>query len=119
MTGDQALSYSRMRYDDPEGDYGRQQRQRQVIEATMKKIASLDSVRNYSSILESMSSSMKTNMSFDDMVDMFNKYRGAVNEIEQEQLAGNGTMMNGIYYEIIPEEEISRVQNHLKSELEL
>lgn len=119
MTGDQALSYSRMRYDDPEGDYGRQHRQRQVIEATMKQIASLNSVRNYSSVLESMSNSMKTNMSFDDMVDMFNKYRGAVDEVEQIQLSGSGTMIEGIYYEIIPDEEIEEVQNHLKSELEL
>ena len=119
MNGEEALAYSRMRYDDPEGDYGRQHRQRQVIEATMKKIASLNSVRNYSSILESMSSSMKTNMSFDDMVDMFNKYRGAVDEIEQLQLSGSGTMMGGIYYEIIPDEEIERVQDHLKNELEI
>ncbi|SFC10976.1 transcriptional attenuator, LytR family [Alkalibacterium subtropicum] len=119
MTGAQALSYSRMRYEDPEGDYGRQYRQRQVIEATMKQIATLDSVRNYSSVLESMSSSMKTNMSFDDMVDMFNKYRGAVNEVEQIQLSGSGTMIDGIYYEIIPDEEIARVQEHLKDELEL
>jgi len=119
MNGEEALSYSRMRYDDPEGDYGRQHRQRQVIEATMKKIASLNSVRNYSSILKSMSSSMKTNMSFDDMVDMFNKYRGAVDEVEQIQLSGSGTMMDGIYYEIIPDEEIDRVRDHLQDELEI
>ncbi|MDN6290560.1 MAG: LCP family protein [Tetragenococcus koreensis] len=119
MTGAQALSYSRMRYEDPNGDYGRQHRQRQVIEATMKKIASFETVRNYSSVLESMSNSMKTNMSFDDMVDMFNKYRSAVSKIEQIQLSGSGTMIDGVYYEIIPDEEISRVQSHLKSELEL
>ncbi|GEK88401.1 transcriptional attenuator, LytR family [Alkalibacterium putridalgicola] len=119
LSGAEALSYSRMRYEDPEGDYGRQHRQRQVIEATMQKIATLDSVRNYSSILESMSSSMKTNMSFDDMVDMFNKYRGAVDNVEQIQLSGSGTMIDGVYYEIIPEEEITRVQEYLQKELEL
>ncbi|GEK91047.1 LCP family glycopolymer transferase [Alkalibacterium kapii] len=119
LTGAQALSYSRMRYEDPEGDYGRQYRQRQVIEATMKQIATLESVRNYSSVLESMSSSMKTNMSFDDMVDMFNKYRSAVNEVEQIQLSGSGTYIDEIYYEIIPDEEIERVQEHLQNQLEL
>lgn len=119
ITGAQALSYSRMRYEDPEGDYGRQYRQRQVIEATMRRMASPDSIGNYSSILESMSSSMKTNMSFDDMVDMFNKYRSAVNGVEQIQLSGSGTMMDSVYYEMIPEEEIERVQEYLKKELEL
>ena len=31
INGDQALVYARMRYQDPEGDYGRQKRQREVI----------------------------------------------------------------------------------------
>ncbi len=37
MGGAGALAYSRMRYDDPQGDYGRQQRQRQVITTLIKK----------------------------------------------------------------------------------
>lgn len=119
MNGAQALAYSRMRYEDPNGDYGRQHRQRQVIESTMRSIASLDSIRNYGSILETMSSTMRTNMTFDDMVDMFSNYRGAAGEIEQVQLSGSGKMMNGVYYEIISDQEINRVQSYLKTELEL
>ncbi|GAA0358981.1 LCP family protein [Alkalibacterium iburiense] len=119
MDGSKALAYSRMRKSDPEGDYGRQHRQRQVIEGTMRSIASLDSILNYRTILGSMSDSMKTNMNFDDMVDMFNNYRGSVSNVEQVQLSGSGQMINGIYYEIIPDEEINRVSSHLKSELEL
>ncbi|SDK39936.1 LCP family protein [Alkalibacterium thalassium] len=119
MDGAKALAYSRMRKNDPSGDYGRQHRQRQVIEATMQSVASLDSVMNYRSILGAMSSNMRTNMAFEDMMDMFNNYRSSVSDVEQLQLSGNGTMMNGVYYEMIPDEEIARVQNHLKSELEL
>lgn len=37
MDGAKALAYSRMRYDDPEGDYGRQKRQRQILAALMKR----------------------------------------------------------------------------------
>lgn len=37
MNGAKALAYSRMRYDDPQGDYGRQKRQRQVLSALLKK----------------------------------------------------------------------------------
>ena len=119
MDGAKALAYSRMRKNDPSGDYGRQHRQRQVIEATMQSVASLDSVMNYRSILGAMSSNMRTNMAFEDMMDMFNNYRSSVSDVEQLQLSGNGTMMNGVYYEMIPDEEIARVQDHLKSELEL
>jgi len=119
MDGAKALAYTRMRKSDPQGDYGRQLRQRQVIEGAMKSVASVDSVMNYRSILGTMGNTMKTNMSFDEMQDLFTNYRGAVNDIEQDQLSGSGTMMNGVYYEIIPEEELNRVQNQLKSELEI
>lgn len=119
MQGAQALEYSRMRSSDSEGDYGRQHRQRQVIEGTMRRVASFDSIRNYSDILGTMSDNMRTNMSFEDMVDLFNNYRSAVNSVEQEQLSGTGQMINGVYYEMIPEEELARVRTHLKSELEL
>lgn len=119
MDGAQALAYSRMRYEDPEGDYGRQFRQRQVIEGTLRSIASLDSIRNYQSILAAMSENMRTNLSFDDMVDLFSNYRSSANEVDQIQLAGSGTMMNGVYYEIIPDEEVNRVRSHLMSELEI
>ncbi|MCC5894479.1 MAG: LCP family protein [Alkalibacterium sp.] len=119
MEGPKALEYSRMRSSDPEGDYGRQFRQRQVLEGTMQRIASFDSVMNYRSILGTLSSNMKTNMAFDDMLDMFNNYRNSASNVEQLQLSGSGQMQNGVYYEMIPDEEITRVQNHLKDELEI
>lgn len=119
MDGSMALAYSRMRKRDPEGDYGRQFRQRQVIESTLGSIASLDSIMNYRSILEAMSNNMKTNMAFDDMVDLFSNYRSSANEVEQLQLSGQGTTINGIYYDLIPDEELERVKSILNDELEL
>src|SRR4051812_26344789 len=35
LTGDEALNYARMRYEDPRGDFGRQMRQRQIIQAVI------------------------------------------------------------------------------------
>lgn len=119
MDGSKALEYSRMRSSDPEGDYGRQFRQRQVLEGTMKRIASLDTIMNYRNILGTLSTNMRTNMSFDDMVDMFNNYRSSASNVDQVQLSGSGQMQNGVYYEMIPEEELSRVKTHLRNELEL
>lgn len=119
MDGSKALSYSRMRKNDPDGDYGRQYRQRQVIEGTMQSIASLNSISNYRSILASMSESMRTNMAFDDMVDMFNNYRSSANNVEQMQLRGSSMFIDNVYYESISDEEISRVRSQLKEELEL
>lgn len=119
MDGATALEYSRMRSSDPEGDYGRQGRQRQVLEGTIRRIASFDSILNYRNVLGTIGSNMQTNMSFDDMYDMFTNYLGAVGNIEQVQLSGSGTRIDGVYYEIIPDEELTRVSNYLQTELEL
>lgn len=119
MNGETALAYSRMRYDDPNGDYGRQERQREVVLTTIKKMASVESAMNYRGVLNSLSSNMQTNLSFDDMVDAFTKYNSAINTMEQVQMSGTGRKENGVYYEFIPDEEVQRVSGILKSELEL
>ncbi|MFL2119835.1 LCP family protein [Marinilactibacillus psychrotolerans] len=119
MDGNTALEYSRMRHEDPNGDYGRQERQRAVVEATVEKMASVDSVMNYKSVLNSLSANMQTNLSFDDMVDVFTKYNSAIGTVKQDQLSGTGKKQNGVYYEFITDEEIQRVSDLLKDELEL
>lgn len=119
MDGKMALEYSRMRKQDPNGDYGRQERQREVVQATIRKMASVESVMNYKTVLNSLSANMKTNLTFDDMVDAFTKYNSAINTIDQEQLSGTGRLQEGVYYEFIPDEEIQRVSNLFKQELEL
>lgn len=46
--GGTALAFSRMRYSDPQGDFGRAARQRQVIAAIMKKATSRSTLTNFS-----------------------------------------------------------------------
>lgn len=119
LNGSGALAYSRMRKQDPEGDYGRQRRQREVVQAIMKEAASVDSIMNYRSVLTVIDNNMSTNMSFDEMVDMFGNYRSVAGNTSEDQLRGEGTRINGIYYDIVSDEELTRVQNLLKDELEL
>src|SRR5699024_9222691 len=105
MDGAMALAYSRMRKDD--GDYARQGRQREVVLATVNKIASFNTILNYQSVLQTMEDNVMTNMVFDEMVNVFMNYQDAINNIEEVQINGSGTMMSGVYYEIIPDEEIN------------
>ncbi|WEV47411.1 LCP family protein [Bifidobacterium sp. ESL0690] len=44
--GGTALAFSRMRYSDPKGDFGRAERQRQVIGAIMSKASSSETMKN-------------------------------------------------------------------------
>jgi len=119
MDGNMALSYVRMRYEDPEGDYGRQARQRQVVQGIISSIASIDSVFNYQDVLSVLGNNMQTNMAFGDMVDVFTNYRSAISNMEQIQMSGSGTMMNGVYYDIIPDNELNRVESIMHEQLEL
>lgn len=119
LNGKQALDYSRMRYDDPEGDYGRQKRQRQVIKAIIKSAASANTFTHYQKVLNSISTSMTTNLSFNDMQSLFLNYRGAAGNIGSDHLQGYGSMINGSSYEIASTKELRRVSNKIRKELGL
>ncbi|PMD69123.1 LCP family protein [Companilactobacillus nuruki] len=119
LNGKQALDYSRMRYEDPQGDYGRQLRQRQVITAIIKSAASAKTFTHYQKVLDSISSSMTTNLSFNDMQSMFLNYRGAAKSIGSDHVQGYGSMINGSSYEVIPTKELQRASNKLRKQLGL
>ena len=113
---DNILAYTRMRYEDPRGDYGRQLRQRMVLEALVKKIATIGSVTKYQSILNAISSNMKTNLTFDDMKAIATKYSSA-SKIEQVQLQGESQMIDGVSYEVVPQSNLDKVTSQLKKAL--
>ncbi|BCB05879.1 polyisoprenyl-teichoic acid--peptidoglycan teichoic acid transferase TagU [Bacillus sp. KH172YL63] len=123
LNGDEALLYSRMRKQDPRGDFGRQARQRQVIQAVIKEGASVSSLWNYGDIFEAIGDNVKTNLTLDEMVEIQKNYKDATKDIKQSQIAGSGAMINNgsqdIYYYIVPEEERQKVQEELKSHLNL
>ena len=52
LNGDSALSYVRMRKNDPLGDFGRQERQKQVLLGILKEGASFNSLLNYKELLK-------------------------------------------------------------------
>lgn len=119
LDGDQALSYSRMRHEDPSGDYGRQERQRKIVEGIAKKVLSFEGVSQYQSILTAVESNMKTDMSFDDMRTIALNYRDAFGTVKQDQLQGEGFMQGGISYQRVSDDELARVQKELKEQLNL
>jgi polyisoprenyl-teichoic acid--peptidoglycan teichoic acid transferase len=117
LTGQEALSYSRMRYDDPSGDFGRQSRQRQIIQAVLKEGASLNSLTNYDDIFTAFGKNVKTNLHFKDMVTIQKYYKDAAKNIEQLTVNGNGTKINGIYYISVTKAEKHRLHTNLQDQL--
>ncbi|MFT8882776.1 MAG: LCP family protein [Liquorilactobacillus hordei] len=112
------LAFTRMRYEDSRGDYGRQLRQRNVLEALVKKIATVQGVAKYQSILSALSSNMKTDITFNEMKSIATKYRSA-SEVEQIQLQGYGKMIDGISFQVVPQKNVDAVTKKLRTALEL
>ncbi|WP_412988376.1 LCP family protein [Pediococcus siamensis] len=110
MNGKKALAYSRMRYDDPQGDYGRQTRQREVIMAIMSKAGSISTLLN-KDFLDSISKQMKTDLTFDDLTAIAQNYRGAKKNVLQTHLQGTSETVNGQSMEIMAKSELQRVTN--------
>lgn len=121
LDGNAALAFARMRYEDPEGDTGRQARQRIIIEGVVNKVTSASTLLNYQNILGSLSNNIQTNFQMKDYLALQgNDYLAAARNITSEQMGGSGGMGDdGIYYNWLSEEELFRVQSLLQSELEL
>lgn len=119
LNGTKALSFSRMRHEDPRGDFGRQTRQRQIIQAIINEGASISSLTNYNDIFTALGKNVKTNLTFNEMVSIQKNYKDASGNIEQMEIKGTGTTINKIYYLVISPEEKQRVQDELKTHLEL
>jgi polyisoprenyl-teichoic acid--peptidoglycan teichoic acid transferase len=119
LNGEEALLYSRMRKQDPRGDFGRQDRQQKIIQGVIKKGASISSLWNYGDIFNAISKNVKTNMSFEEMVQIQKNYREAGKHIERHQISGSGKTINSVWYLIVPDEERERIQTLLKDHLKL
>ena len=121
LDGEEALSYVRMRYEDPNGDFGRQDRQKQVIQGVMREGASVKSLVNYRSIFNALGDNIQTNMTFDEMMDVQKNYRDVVGTVDQlyfEKGTG-GKMDDGVWYYQMNEAELAEKQALLKEHLEL
>lgn len=119
LNGKQALSYSRMRYDDPEGDYGRQKRQKQVIEAIVNKSLSVSAVSNYQKLLKSIGSNMQTDLTYGDMITIATSYKDAGQTIESNVLQGQDTMLDGLSYQVASASEKKKVSDAIRKQLGL
>ncbi len=116
LNGSDALKFSRMRYDDPQGDYGRQQRQRLIISALLKKSVSYKTVLNQQ-FLKTISNSSQTDLTFNNMVTLARDYRGTRANIKQDHAQGRGEEIDGQDFEVVPTNEQQRVTNLLQNSL--
>ncbi|MBY0596708.1 polyisoprenyl-teichoic acid--peptidoglycan teichoic acid transferase TagU [Bacillus bingmayongensis] len=120
LTGEEALKYTRMRKKDPRGDFGRQMRQRQVLQAVISKGANLSSLANYGDVLKAIEKNVKTNLTQDQMFDMQKNYKDAMKNKEEIQIKGDGHKAeDGIWYYFVSDQDRQSLSNKLREHLEI
>lgn len=118
VDGAQALAYVRERYTSG-GDYARQERQREVIQAVVNKVSSMDSLPNLQKILTSLNENLSTDLSLVEMLNLYTQYAKQIDTIETYQISGTGTMMDGVYYDIADEDSLEEAKARILAELEV
>lgn len=120
LDGENALKYVRMRYDDPAGDFGRQNRQKQVIQGVLKESLSVNTALKYQTILKTIEDHVKMNISFEELLSIRKYYGNSFKTIEQLYMNnGTGKIMNNIYYYMPNDKELQDIQKILQAHLEI
>ncbi|MDO7908388.1 LCP family protein [Paenibacillus sp. JX-17] len=117
LNGHDALMYSRMRYDDPKGDLGRNARQQAVLSSLIDQAKNISSVTKIPEILDQIKGSTKTNLTMDDIMDIFTNYRQDIEKVDKDEVQGSGEMINHIYYYKVSDKEKLRIRSKLLEQL--
>ncbi|HAT54761.1 MAG TPA: hypothetical protein DCW31_05910 [Lactobacillus sp.] len=118
VNGSQALKFTRMRYQDPESDYGRTLRQRIVIQALLKKGGKLNNLLN-AQFVDSLASQSRTDLSLSDLMELAKSYRTATKHVISDHAQGVSDDIAGQSFEILPQTEKQRVTNELRKQLDM
>ena len=93
LNSEQALRFVRERYSLQGGDVERGRNQQKVISAIINKLASVNSITNFTTIINSLQNSVQTNMPFDTMIQLANKQlsSGGSFVVTSQDVTGTGS----------------------------
>lgn len=122
LDGESALRFARMRYDDPEGDYGRQKRQRIVIEQLVGKLMSFKSITNFEKIMNAVRNNVKTDIPIGKIMALKNTYGPSFEHLEQAFMEERSLLLPNsigeeIYYSYATDEELLEKSNLIRKYL--
>lgn len=118
LNGKEALAFSRMRYEDPRGDLGRNSRQREIVKEALNSALKISTVFKLESLLAEVDSSVKTDLTFEDMKRFVTDYRQDLQQIEQVEIHGTGRTIGGVWYYLVDGKERQRIHAMLKEHMQ-
>lgn len=120
LNGQEALAYSRMRKRDKNFDFGRQERQKQVLAAILKELKSPKSILKTDTYAKEFSKNIRTNMGISDA---FKLYRSLPNDIttniEPLSYTGKNEKINGIWYYVADQSSVVDITTKFRTHLEI
>lgn len=123
MNGKKALAFSQLRHGDPRQDYGRQDRDRRVVMALLKKSVSPTTLLN-TKFLNSIADEMQTDLTMNQMYKIGMDYRKATDHVVPDHAQGvskstDNPKFGNMEIEVISRKERQRVSDRLRENLEL
>ncbi|WP_053073754.1 LCP family protein [Bacillus sp. LL01] len=120
LDGEEALAYARMRKQDPRGDFGRNDRQKQIIQAAVSEMLSPSNLFKVDNIAKEMGTNVQTNIRVSEGIGLSKLYAGFnSSSLESLTLEGADDSSTGVYYFIPYEESILDIRSTLKKHLEI
>lgn len=120
LNGHEALNYCRMRKSDPEGDFGRQERQAEVIASLIESAKEMDSVNDVVAVFEAVDEgNMATNVTPQEVWDIMWDYAPEITQVTYLQLNYYSYQPGDTWYAKIDDVQRLEVTYALRSNLEL
>ncbi|MGX7076923.1 LCP family protein [Globicatella sp. HMSC072A10] len=116
LNGEMALAYVRERYSSG-GDYGRQERQRQLVTAVIRQVSNSKNIFNLKNIFYSLNDNIKTDFDLITLMELYKEFNDSVDNVSTYQISGYPQMIENIYYEVPDTEVLENVKNTIKNEL--
>lgn len=119
LNGELALKYSRMRYSDPNNDYGRQKRQQQIIESVIQQFKKSGSITTANKLMDAVKDGVRTNIPIDNIAALYGNYHAAMNSVSTYHFKGQDATIDGVSFQIASPKEINRVSKLVRKQLGL
>lgn len=118
LDGEEALAYARMRKRDPRGDFGRNDRQKQIITSAIDQVMKPNNLLKIDDIASHIGDNVETNLRVSEALGLQQSF-GSFNSSKIEQLTVDGSdeYISGVYYFIPDEAELETLKTELKSHL--
>lgn len=115
VNGVKAMNFARMRYDDPLGEVGRQNRQKIVIKAVIDKILSLNAITYYPKLLQVAANNVRTNFDLTTALTVYPQYIDAFQSLSSVKFdTMEDLYLNDVFYFHIPVSSRLKVANELR-----